>query len=382
MGYNNLTTRRIMQIKPQTTKTKTIPASAPGSQKSKTSAATKPALRLSKDGRLQVAGSAKSQKAPVSKPGKLRSDAQTDDGDIGDIWAEQRFISRQEMILEERRRKARERRQRELGLIGRAKAALVGDPAVKQKLKQKELQKALKYGSAAKQNPQHQQTRKTKPEAKTVEINIALPNLSVRSSASKLLSRINALLPATFKHGVTRQQRRKKVVVIVAVLALVATGVFSLLGREPNKQVANNNATGGQSSQAAGQLTKGTPEYDTILPAGKDIASLGGWTRVSPNDKDPVFAYVDKVGSIQVNVSQQPLPDNFKTDDTEQQIEQLANSFSATEKITVNGSIAHVGTSAKGPQSLIMAKDDLLILIKSTAPLTTAQWTEYVNSLR
>ncbi len=127
-------------------------------------------------------------------------------------------------------------------------------------------------------------------------------------------------------------------------------------------------------------LTKGTPKFETILPAGTTIDSFGGWTRVSPKDRDPVYAYADVVGKVPINVSQQPLPKEFKVD-TDKQIKLLAESYTANEKLTLDDMTVYIGTSAKGPQSAIFTKNDLLILIKASTELSSKQWTNYIRAL-
>jgi len=128
-------------------------------------------------------------------------------------------------------------------------------------------------------------------------------------------------------------------------------------------------------------LSHGTPGYTTISPSDKKVDDLGGWTRINPPDTDPVFAYTDKIGEISINVSEQQLPESFRTD-TDRQIELLSQGYKASEKITINGTIVHIGTSAKGPQSVIFTKNGLLILIKSNAPISSDQWVKYISSLQ
>lgn len=122
------------------------------------------------------------------------------------------------------------------------------------------------------------------------------------------------------------------------------------------------------------------PQFDTVLPQGKAIEDLGGWVRVSPTDKDPVFAFVDVVDGTQLNVSQQQLPENLRTD-TSKKVAELATGFAANEKIDAHGLEAYVGTSIRGPQSVIFVKNNLLILIKSSGKLTNQQWADYIESL-
>lgn len=123
------------------------------------------------------------------------------------------------------------------------------------------------------------------------------------------------------------------------------------------------------------------PTYTALLPVQKSISDLGGWTRVSPPDKDPVFAYRDTIDGTAVTVSQQQLPASFKGD-TANQVADIAKKFNATSQLDINGTTVYIGTSAKGPQSAIFAKRDLLILIKSQKTMSDAAWSTYITSLQ
>jgi hypothetical protein len=123
------------------------------------------------------------------------------------------------------------------------------------------------------------------------------------------------------------------------------------------------------------------PTYHTMLPTGKSIAALGGWKRVSPPGKDPVFAYTDTIDSIPISVSQQPLPQSFKNDAANQTAE-VAKKFNATDKVDAGTIDVYVGTSAKGPQSVIFTKNNLLVLIKSEKKIKDASWATYAQSLK
>lgn len=123
-----------------------------------------------------------------------------------------------------------------------------------------------------------------------------------------------------------------------------------------------------------------TPGYRTVLPDGKTIDELGGWKRVSPPEKEPVFAYTDQINDVSIGVSQQPLPQSFKSD-TASRVADLAKKYNATTEVIIGDTTVYIGTSVKGPQSVIFAKKDLLILIKSQKKIENAAWKEYVLSL-
>lgn len=167
-------------------------------------------------------------------------------------------------------------------------------------------------------------------------------------------------------------------------MALLGLGLYWMLSNPIYHATDDGTSTAKNDPQLkskTGNLTKGTPEYKTYLPSGKSIESYGGWTRVSPPDRNPVYAYSDTISGTPINVSQQPLPKDFKPDVAEQ-VAELAKGYHADHFITVKDTKVYIGTSAKGPQSVIFVKGDTLILIKSSAKLSDDQWTSFVDSLR
>ena len=127
--------------------------------------------------------------------------------------------------------------------------------------------------------------------------------------------------------------------------------------------------------------TTQSPQYQTILPRGRTIQQLGGWSRVSPQNSAPVYSYADTLESVVISVSQQPLPESFKSE-PELQTSKLAESYSATTKFDANGTTVYLGTSASGPQSVIFTKNKLLFLIKSQNKISENAWKSYVQALK
>lgn len=171
--------------------------------------------------------------------------------------------------------------------------------------------------------------------------------------------RIKGLRVSRFLHS-----KRTIVVIVVIVITCVTIG---LLARNSNNS----------SADAAAKK----PNYKTALPEGKTVAELGGWKRVSPAKDDPVFAYIDQIDSVTVSVSQQPLPQSFKSN-VANQVAELAKKFNATDKIDAKGTAVYIGTSSKGPQSVIFSSNNLLILIKSEKQIADTSWATYVESLK
>jgi len=162
----------------------------------------------------------------------------------------------------------------------------------------------------------------------------------------------------------------KKTLVIasVSVAVIIACLAFVVVLAQQNK--ANN--TSNKSSEQ--------PQFSTLLPKGKSITSLGGWSRISPPSSEPVFAYNDTIAGISVNVSQQPLPKSFESN-VDTQVAELAKQYSATNQISAGDTKVYIGTSSKGPQSLIFVKNNLLILIKSQQKIDNKDWSKYIESL-
>jgi len=139
-------------------------------------------------------------------------------------------------------------------------------------------------------------------------------------------------------------------------------------------------ATDTQEDLGSASLSKGKPTFDTISPASLNIEQKGGWTRISPPSREPVYAYTDSIGQIPIIVSEQRLPQKLQGD-VDQNISDLASSYAANEKLKTGDTTVYIGTSAKGPQSVIFVKNNLLVLIKSDSAIPEKAWKTYISSM-
>lgn len=212
--------------------------------------------------------------------------------------------------------------------------------------------------------PVHQ-TAATKPVAITVPLLRVpgLPNIAVSPKA------------ATYIHVVRRFFTLKKLVVIAAVAIVLIAGDVAI-GSFVNQQ----NSAKNQGSASYSTKSYASPDFQTVLPAGKSVGQFGGWKRVSPAKADPVFAYEDSVDGVTISVSEQQLPASMKADAIDA-VASLATKFNATDQITAGNTTAYVGTSAKGPQSVLLTKNNLLVMIKSESKIADKSWSAYVQSL-
>ena len=208
------------------------------------------------------------------------------------------------------------------------------------------------------------------PRTKTIEIRLTLPTIpKVQSWAD-----VRRLLAGTV-HKIRRSSRRARIV--SSALALLGILLcYHFIANHSAQTTAN--ATGIANPPA---LTKGTPNYATVLPAGKNIQQLGGWTRISPKGKNPVYAYADQINGTSVDVSEQPLPPGFEKN-PDDEVAQLAKNFNATEKIPAADTNIYIATFSDNSQSVIGYKDNVLLLMKSNALLPPTKWVAYVDTLQ
>lgn len=205
---------------------------------------------------------------------------------------------------------------------------------------------------------------------RTIEIKLEVPHFKAVEKAS------------TKSVAVARKAWRKRHIrIIMAACLVVLAGSLTVL-LLAQKRTDSPLISGKQLTTTSEISQKAlVPQFDTLLPSGSSIEALGGWTRVSPPDRNAVFAYSDAIRDNRIIISQQPLPDDF-LGNIDGKVEELAQSYKATEKLTANGMVVYIGTSAKGPQSVIFTKNNLLVLIKSSVKLSNDDWVGYVNSLQ
>lgn len=316
-----------------------------------------------------------------SPDGRLRSS--TDETDIGDVWAEQRRIRLAEAIEEDRKKANRQHLKTERGFVGLAvheistainwaKVELFGQRAVKVKAPPPiQKTRTIENSQLKKAQPHSSQTELTR----TVEIKLAMPS-------SFKLPKLKSAKRSRFISSIRRKLTFKKLLfAAIALAAVVAMFIgFHIWSNSRNDDISGNPSE--LDEHHSSTLTRGTPNYSTILPSGKSIQQLGGWARVSPPDQNPVYAYADKISGIDVAVSEQPLPPNFQNN-TVKQLAQLAKSVGASMKLTGNdGTTIYLGTAPQGPQSVVLSKDNLLVLMKSDSPVPDNQWIAYINSLQ
>lgn len=171
---------------------------------------------------------------------------------------------------------------------------------------------------------------------------------------------------------------RKQSIIVGSILAVILLVTLFLLLRPRTAIIATTEGLPDTTKNPT-LLVPGTPSYDTLIPEGKSIKDLGGG--LVRNDKNPLFVYVDKIGNVSINVSEQPLPESFKPA-VNQHVKDLAVGFGASTRLTIDGNTIYIGTYEKGLQRVIFSKNDLLILMSANTNISSADWSAYINSLK
>ena len=196
--------------------------------------------------------------------------------------------------------------------------------------------------------------------------------------AKRIPARITQLSPATFSFPVIKlppvqipkikMNRRLALAAILAIIILF--GLSKLLSKKP-KSAATLTA-----NKTTTQTNTAELKFDAVEPTGSKNN-----VKLVPFADRSGASYVDKIGTVQITVSQQPLPEKFKAS-PDAEIERLAKQYYATEKIVVDQTIAFLGNSEKGPQTVILQKNGLLIFIKSEKKIDTTAWAAYLATLQ
>jgi len=120
------------------------------------------------------------------------------------------------------------------------------------------------------------------------------------------------------------------------------------------------------------------PQFDTVLPDGKKEETSSG--KIGYDAERRVASFTDMIGTANITVSQQELPEAFKANPDEE-VKKVAEGFSATEIINESNPKAYLGNDVAGPQTVIFHKKGLLVFIFSTKPIEKDQWAEYITKL-
>lgn len=215
----------------------------------------------------------------------------------------------------------------------------------------------------------HKQQPKTR-NTHTIEIKLEVPQFKKTEAIAKKTHQ---------KAKKLWQYKTFRLILALSFIVVIALITVTILTRNQSQDTPTAKDGGSPVSQQ--DLDAQVPYYETLIPVGKTIDQLGGWTRSSPVDRNAGFVYVDYIRENRITVNQQILPEDFKTD-TNVQMDALAKSLNATEVLTVGGLMVHIASSSKGPQTVLFNEKGLLVFLRSSVKLSNDDWIGYINSLQ
>jgi hypothetical protein len=210
--------------------------------------------------------------------------------------------------------------------------------------------------------------KESEGEAKKIKLslNLTLPDIKL-PKLSKLPG--YTLLTKAIARGRTVKFTRKRLI-IGGVACLMLIGSIGILKAVVGKDAA---VTTGVLGEAAKE-----PEFKTVLPEGNAEATSS--KKIAYDPKRKVASFTDTINGVDITVSQQPLPESFESDPSGQ-LKKVAENFNAKKEIKAGGLTAYIGTSAKGPQSVVFVRGDLLIFLFSQREIPDQIWGTYILSL-
>lgn len=203
-----------------------------------------------------------------------------------------------------------------------------------------------------------------------ININIALPS---SGGIKKLWQKAKRLVSSWFTNFVQFLQRRtyfKKLLNIALVSIVIVSSFFLVKALVFNDDAKNNPST----VQGVVSKKKEKPDFNTYYPDEAKVKEM------SYDVTKKVASYPDKIDTTTVTVSQQKLPDSFRANPVVE-LEKLAKQINANTKLETATINAFMGQSVKGPQTVVLVKNETLIFIKSDEQVAISDWNKYLDSL-
>jgi hypothetical protein len=292
------------------------------------------------------------------------------DTDIGNVWATQSQIrseeARQEQLAKELPKPKLNRRQLKKAHKTAARQEAYSTATVPQAqiapVTQLQPIRSTSHRTIYRNQgePVTQQTQPTEVAPKEIAISLTIPKLKKPKVPKKHAKKAAKALTSAPKWA-------------YAVAALIALPAFLItLGVINHKPSIKKPAVQGESKAAIADFQTVTPEGDITNTTSQKIT-------YDPSKK--VASFTDKINGYEVTVSMQKLPDTFKPNISEN-VKKVADQFAATTVLVVDNGSAYLGTSAKGPQSVVGYRGDLLVFMKSDVKIDPKAWADYFNSLK
>ena len=168
---------------------------------------------------------------------------------------------------------------------------------------------------------------------------------------------------------------KTKILITFSAVLLIFTGIVVgnkyIFDYSSNKEVAGVNLVNGPDLPPTHD-----PKFDIILPKGRDITK----EKIVYDPKRNFAKYEDNINSVDIIVSEQPVPEMFKPDPI-YGIKKVANDFGVKELILNEGTEIYYDKNDKGMQTLIFTKKNLFIFIMTTKEVDKEAFKVYIENL-
>ncbi len=210
----------------------------------------------------------------------------------------------------------------------------------------------------------------------------------VKKKTATIKSKVNKTNKKTTKLKLnkavlSRFNFKKKRTNVLGVLAFVFLAGYIVIGsnnrgNDSPQSLGASSVAGSDGPAADDGKTDEKPTFAVLYPA--DKKELVAVTRKTPNGQ-LLHTYKDTVEGIEVEVTQQELPESFKSAPNVE-LEKIAKNFQATDIIQIDEAFVYHGLDEKTRvQSLFTIKNDTLISIRSAEKLLDDTWAAYILSL-
>lgn len=228
---------------------------------------------------------------------------------------------------------------------------------VPKQLKKKVANSRPKIDRGPREQPRAKASREDSDKEVVVNLKIALPKIKLPD----------------LRKAYTTHRRRIFIVSGALVGVIVVFGGFRLIvGRNQTPDSAKPE-TAQEQAEAA---------FNPLIPLAnlKDAAGEQTKPEFKYDSEKKVLAYVTKYNTASLTISQQVVPDKFKTDPA--QLFSLAQSMSATKTLETQKGAAYVATDEKtNAQTAVFVTDEVLVFLKTDKKLDDDEWKFYINQL-
>jgi hypothetical protein len=203
-----------------------------------------------------------------------------------------------------------------------------------------------------------------------ININISMPSTQ---GLKKLFYRTKKVLSRLWQSVAQKIQNKlpsKKVINVGLVLIIIFSSALLV------RSLIINSHSNSNSDEVKGieSKKKEKPDFAIFYPDSAKIKEM------SYDGNKKVASYPDQIETTPITVSQQKLPQTFKANPVVE-LEKLAKQINANTKLETTAVNAFMGQSVKGPQTVVLVKNDTLIFIKSDKQVSISDWNKYLDSL-